>query len=662
VATLHAEVRCPWAGQRAALTRSIALPSIQGATATAVAALAWEPGSPRTNARRSNWTPFAPRTTASRAAWIDARTRRTVAAHIAWADYPPRTRAGIVAWGNTDPQARHYRRRAAAWRQGDPLTRRGRLDWMDVLRVRPERKPAPPACYQPPPIDAISFALTCDYTSPQHGRSILIDYRYADPAPLPRALDVQPRAVWADAVPSHSRRRVVWGKVSRVGRDYAELAPEDGAPWDTEIPRLYLLIRPAHMILHDISLTRVSDGAAIPCSAFTLAADADAWAETLSATVHGDDAMDLLTATVGTELELDIDGAVWRLIVAPGSTRETLAHGNRAVSLTAYSLTSLLHTPHQDPADYTETSTRSAAQLADDALPDGAGWTLLWQVGRPLDTPVDWTVPAGVWTYRDLTPIQAIARVAASVGAVVIPSQAARTLTVRSRYPVLPWDYATTTPALTVPDGVWLTAERRHAAPRQANAVYLTGGALAGVQGRVYRTGTAGDLYAPDPGARDLLTHADALREAGAQILAAHAAQSQIRAITIPYDGGTDWPLLGIGDLILVERYGGQRDTVMTRAITATITDRTVDVRQTATLGADTGSAYTRLRRVTSDVAPLLLAAITTDHGDGTATVTYASGGTQRVLGSGTAGTTVWVQSGAIRSTAPTLPAFDLPV
>lgn len=652
---LQRSVGIGW-GRARALTVHAAIDTGQHQARTRASRATWAGGTPRTAATAATWDRPAPRTRATGLAFGRCTTRLSRATGLAFREFPPRTRALIAEWAETSGRLSGHI--TAVWRQGAPLTRREAAAWLDVLRERPALRPPPPSCYSPPAIPIIR-ASTCDYTPPGTPLAIVRDQRQGTPAPLPRALDVHPVAAWAQGRPSTAARRVAWGRVRAL---HPEIQRDTDTRWDTEIPRVYLVIRSAYMIVHDISLMRASDGVSIPCSAFSLTADADAWADVLNATVHGDDAMDVLIADTPTELLLSVDGVDWRLVVAPGSTRETLQHGRRAVSLTAHSLTALLHTPFVDPTDYAEAADRTAAQLAGDALPDD--WTLIWQVGRPLDPAVSWLVPGGVFSYQGATPVELLARVAASVGAVLHAHPTARTLTVRSRYPVLPWDYASAVPTLTIPDGIWLSADRRPARPRQANAVYLSGTTVSGIQGRVYRSGTAGDIYAPAPSADPLLTHGDALRERGGQILAAYAAQSQVRALTIPFDGGTSgqWPLINVGDLLLVERWGGQRDTVMARTLSASITDRSVGVTQTATLGADSGSAYTRLRRVTSDVRPLLLATVTTAYGDGTVTVEYPSGGTERVRGEATVGASVWVRDGRIEGDAPALTAVELAV
>ena len=65
-------------------------------------------------------------------------------------------------------------------------------------------------------------------------------------------------------------------------------------------------------------------------------------------------------------------------------------------------------------------------------------------------------------------------------------------------------------------------------------------------------------------------------------------------------------------------------------------------------------STWARFAAITAG-DPVLLAKIVTDHGDGTATVEDPSGDRWRVSGSGATDDPVWVQSGRIINSAPSM-------
>src|SRR5699024_10555471 len=117
------------------------------------------------------------------------------------------------------------------------------------------------------------------------------------------------------------------------------------------------------------------------------------------------------------------------------------------------------------------------------------GWTLDWQAP-------DWTVPGGVWSYQELTPMQAILQIVEAAGASIQSHPSEQTLSVAPRYPVSPWDWATTTADAVLP-AAQVVGERGRWAPRPAyNAIYVAGQA-GGVLVHVKRRGTAGELVAP---------------------------------------------------------------------------------------------------------------------------------------------------------------------
>lgn len=528
--------------------------------------------------------------------------------------------------------------------------------WPRSVPVAPLARPAPAPAYDPGPAEGQVYDRVAGYVPPYAVTPLAIRTTYIEgvPAPRPYPVDSASAVVWRSAVRSglaRDRRFVcAWGRTGPGG--YVGRRGTGGVGIDIEIPRWIIPIRRFYLMLHDVELVRVSDGVPIPCSALAVRADADAWADTLTATCHGPDAFDLLAASEAVEVEARVDGATWRMVVE--RPQESLRLGSRAIALTGHSLSALLHSPHQKPADYAEAQARTAAQLAEQVLPIGGGWTVVWDVP-------DWLVPADAWAYVGQTPVQALVEIAAAVGAVIRPSRTLRTLTVQPRYRTLPWAYGSVAEDLIVPDGLWLSAARRSGRPQQANAVDVQGGQVGGVQGRVYVTGSAGDRLAPSV-QHALVTHADAARERGAQVLAAAAETSGLGTLVLPFDGGQAWPLAEVGWVVRVDRWGTVYDTVMGVDLAVSLSDRDIKIHQTLALGDDSGNAYTRLRRALGFDAPVLVAQITINHGDGTVTVTYPGGGVQRVRGDGLVGSRVWVREGRVEGLAPAMTAYELPV
>ncbi len=442
--------------------------------------------------------------------------------------------------------------------------------------------------------------------------------------------------------------------LGRVGTAIGLLRPGDRViviPLPVPVDRHIVPFRKAYLMLHDIRLLRVSDSTEIPFSAISVSADANAWADTFTATCHGDQAMDLLTAAVPEELELQINGTTWRFIAA--NPRELMTHGNRSVALSGHSLTALLHVPYTQPSSGEQTQYRNIAQLAEESLPAGQGWTLTWSAQ-------DWGVIQDAWRWRDWTPMQRITYLAAACDAVIRPDRSTRNITVQPRWPVLPWNYGTVTPDLIIADGLWLQLTQRDIRPEQANSIHVQGGQVGGVQAHVYRDGSAGDINAPIR-QHDLVTHQDGARALGASLLAAQAQSSRINSLILPFDGSA-WPLAQIGQLVSVERWGGVRDTIQAVGVSARVTLDSVSVTQRILLGADSARTYVRLQRVFGSEPPLRVAEVLTDHGDETVTVSYPGGGTERIRGTANVGQKVWARAGLMEGLAPDMPTFSLTV
>src|SRR5690606_38121477 len=123
-----------------------------------------------------------------------------------------------------------------------------------------------------------------------------------------------------------------------------------------------------------------------------------------------------------TEIEVTINGHVWTFIVDGYDDNRRFA--SNTCTLRGRSRSALLSEPHAARRTYTESADRQASQLADQELA-GSGWTLLW------DAP-DWLVPAGAFSYQDLSPLDAVAAVANSIGAAVLSAPADKELVVQS--------------------------------------------------------------------------------------------------------------------------------------------------------------------------------------------------------------------------------------
>ena len=280
-----------------------------------------------------------------------------------------------------------------------------------------------------------------------------------------------------------------------------------------------------YIVLNTISVVRLPDRAPVEVESVSIDGSIGAWGYDVDMTLADPAHLALLrpAADGRREVEITINGYVWTAIIESYSHRREFVR--RGVTVTGRSRTALLAAPYAPARALVSSQERSMAQLAAGQLAD-SGYTVDW------DT-VDWQVPAGVWYYDGMTPMDAVSTLAEAAGAVVQSDPATRHLRVVPRYPVSPWAWPDTSPDHVVQDDI-ITAEsgQVRSAPVY-NAVVVTGElAGAGVTARVVRQGEAGDLYAPQASS-PLITVAAAAAERGRNILSDRGDQDDID-LTLP--------------------------------------------------------------------------------------------------------------------------------
>lgn len=268
-------------------------------------------------------------------------------------------------------------------------------------------------------------------------------------------------------------------------------------------------IRRAYVVTNVTSLTRVSDGANIPCEGFTLSLDVDSWAWGFSASLPGDSAALITPATPGAAIELQatVNGTSVRVLAE--SMRSERSFGRHTVSVQGRGLTALLEAPYEVIQTWTNAGgALTAAQIIEQALP--SGWTSTWLA-------TDWLVPAGAWSHQG-TPVSVARTVAEAAGLFLRPHLTTRGWDVLPRYPVGPWDWSTLTADVSLPSAIVEVEGIEAAEKARYNRVYVAGSGTSGRLVRVTRSGSAGDVVAPMV-THPLITHLDAGRQRGLAVL-----------------------------------------------------------------------------------------------------------------------------------------------
>lgn len=209
----------------------------------------------------------------------------------------------------------------------------------------------------------------------------------------------------------------------------------------------------------------------------------------ISATLGDDAAYDLLFPGQNGRMTIEpiINGHTWAMQVDGLSKSDVWA--GRGRSIRGRSLSAQLTAPAAAAKTYTESNQRTAWQLMEQEL-ENTGWSV------NFDGLSDWLIPGGVYSYCDMTPMQAIKMLADCPLAIVYTDMAAKIITIKPRYKVNPWQLATATPDIVIPDAMCETISTETDDRQVFNAVTVSG-EEGGISATITRAGTAGDMIAP---------------------------------------------------------------------------------------------------------------------------------------------------------------------
>jgi len=279
---------------------------------------------------------------------------------------------------------------------------------------------------------------------------------------------------------------------------------------------------PAYMQVHHLTAHLLPGMEPVPLTELSLAADDDGYGWSLQAN-GPEHLMEQLAPVAGLPARLQVGINGIEFVFAITSTARTRSFERKQVTVHGTSVTAMLGAPYLPMQSWLNHAPATAQQLAVQAL-EFTGVGLDWQIA-------DWLVPTGAWSFQG-TPLQAVLRVAESVGAVVRSHPTAEQLIIAPRYPVLPWEWSDAVPDVRMPAAVIATDQLQPQPRTEYNAIYVTGGSVGGVQGHVVRALSARDKLAPAV-QDDLITHADAARMRGQWLLAA-SGNKLLQTISMP--------------------------------------------------------------------------------------------------------------------------------
>lgn len=326
-------------------------------------------------------------------------------------------------------------------------------------------------------------------------------------------------------------------------------------------------VKSVYIVINSATLRRVSDNALIHTLGLTLSLDTSSWTWGFDASVHLSDQAKVEPTTGPVELLATINGVQFRLVAEKLVRERTFGRGSIRVS--GRGRNALLDAPYAPTMSFTNEIDRTAQQLAGDALTYN-GVPLPWSVDWGL---TDWLVPAGAWSHQG-THVSALNAIAQAAGGYLQPHRTAQTVKILPKYPVAPWAWGTVTPDFVLPAAVTTREGIEWMDKPEYNRVYVTGQKV-GVEGRVTRAGTAGDLVAQmvtDP----LITHAEAARQRGISILGDTGRMAMV-SLSLPVLAETG--VIEVGKFVRYED-GGTIRLGIVRSTSVSVGQSAVDTRQ----------------------------------------------------------------------------------
>jgi len=321
-------------------------------------------------------------------------------------------------------------------------------------------------------------------------------------------------------------------------------------------------------IVNIVNVVKLPERTPIDFVDFTLATDLDSIAWVVNFTIGSQASLDILkpTGLTTVEVEINVNGELFVCFI--GRTKTVISADpsgmpKKSWKCTGWSAIKTLAHPYTKKRSHTETSSSTPSGLLNDEL-TGTGVTGAWNS-------VSWTIPANVFTYLEKSPLAAIAELAESVGAVVIPHASDKSLTIEPYYPVSPWDWDITTADYNMNETEFYSMDTEWIPKQAPDSIYVYGEETGGVAVKCVKNGTAGILTLPTV-VNKYITDTVAGTERG-RIEVAKAAFKEIIPVTTYVDAtdgiikpqsllsitplsGSTWKGMVIGTSISIKRVG----------------------------------------------------------------------------------------------------------
>ena len=281
-------------------------------------------------------------------------------------------------------------------------------------------------------------------------------------------------------------------------------------PRDSNLPlvKIYrLLPRKDFYIVNNVVLVkRIPDNTPIDILNLSISIDVNSWLWNFSLSVPHKNYVDLLKPQSSgdfREIEININGFIWKCLIQSWS--ESKSFGKTTWSLSGVSPSIELSSNFSPLSSYKNNSNIQGGQIIDEIL-EYTDWVSEWPPGALnwsdwLNPYTDWNIPAGVFSYIDKAPIEAIQEIVNACGAYLQTDMSLKKLIVLPRYKVSPlkWSdplYEVQLEIININDSICLEIGQSNSFKPERNAIYVSG-QNQGTGVDVIIGGTAGNLQAP---------------------------------------------------------------------------------------------------------------------------------------------------------------------
>lgn len=283
-------------------------------------------------------------------------------------------------------------------------------------------------------------------------------------------------------------------------------------------------VRKVYFIVNTLSMKRVSDNATIELRSASVGIDKSSWAWSFAGSIAYHEFEKIEPTSSGpVEVELNINDIKWRFLVEEYDHNETF--GKTAINIKGRSVTALLGSPYAPVRSMVQTSSITSRQFAEAEL-TRPGLITGFEIDWMFPDELGWPMPAGTWSYNQLSPVDVINQLVQGAGGFVNSHPELKKLIVRPEHNAGFWDWPTETPDLYLPRALIRSQNLKWTEKPLYNGVYVSG-ENTGVQALVRKLGTPGNFQAP-PYVSPMISDNIAARLKGLAILSAGGKQASV--------------------------------------------------------------------------------------------------------------------------------------